>query len=49
MHVGDRSWTNWNKASLKLWQMQLNYAVFCASSACRVNSEHFELYQTSND
>ena len=27
MHVGGRAWTNWNKAPLKLWQMQLNFAV----------------------
>ena len=40
MRVGDRKWTNWNKASLKLWQNQLNFAVFCASSACGVSSAH---------
>ena len=40
MHVGDKSWTNWNKAPLKLWQTQLNYVVFCASSACGVSSAH---------
>ena len=38
MRVGDKLWTNWNKALLKLWQTQLNFAVFCASSACRVSS-----------
>ena len=38
MRVGDKLWTNWNKALLKLWQTQLNYAVFCASSACGVSS-----------
>ena len=38
MSVGDTLWTNWNKAPLKLWQTQLNYAVFCASSACGVSS-----------
>ena len=37
MRVGDKLWTNWNKAPLKLWQTQLNYAVFCASSACGVS------------
>ena len=36
MRVGDKLWTNWNKAPLKLWQTQLNYTVFCASSACGV-------------
>ena len=40
MPVGDKLWTNWNKAPLKLWQTQLNYTVFCASSACRVSSAH---------
>ena len=40
MHVGDKLWTNWNKAPLKLWQTQLNYVVFCASSACGVSSAH---------
>ena len=40
MRVGDKLWTNWNKAPLRLWQTQLNYAVFCALSACGVSSAH---------
>ena len=40
MRVGNKVWTNWNNASLKLWQTQLNYVVFCASSACGVSSAH---------
>ena len=40
MRVGDKLWTNWNKAPLKLWQTQLNFSVFCASSACGVSSTH---------
>ena len=40
MRVGDKLWTNWNKAPLKLWQTQLNFAVFCVSSACGVSSSH---------
>ena len=40
MRVGDKLWKNWNKAPLKLWQTQLNYDVFCASSACGVSSAH---------
>ena len=40
MRVGDKLWKNWNKAPLKLRQTQLNYAVFCASSACWVSSAH---------
>ena len=37
MCVGDKLWTNWNKAPMHLWQTQLNFAVFCASSACGVS------------
>ena len=40
MKVGDKLWTNWNKAPIKLWQTQLNFAVWCASSACGVSSAH---------
>ena len=40
MKVGDKLWTNWNKAPLRLWQTQLNFVVWCASSACGVSSEH---------
>ena len=40
MHVGDKLWTNWNKAAMRLWQTQLNFTVFCASSACGVSSAH---------
>ena len=38
--MGDKLWTNWNKAPMQLWQTQLNFAVWCASSACGVNSVH---------
>ena len=38
MRVGDKLWTNWNKAPMRLWQTQLNFAVWCASSACGVSS-----------
>ena len=40
MRVGDKLWTNWNKAPMCLWQTQLNFAVWCASSACGVSSAH---------
>ena len=40
MQVGDKLWTNWNKAPMLLWQTQLNFAVWCASSACEVSSEY---------
>ena len=34
MCVGDKLWTHWNKAPMQLWHTQLNFAVWCASSAC---------------
>ena len=40
MRVGDKLWMNWNKAPMHLWQTQLNFAVWCASFACRVSSAH---------
>ena len=40
MRVDDRTWTNSNKAPMRLRQTQLNFAVFYASSACGVSSEH---------
>ena len=49
MHVGDKLWMNWNKAHMRLWQIQLNFAVWCASSACGVSSAHLNYKKTSND
>ena len=40
MRVGDKLWMNWNKVPMRLWQTQLNFAVWCASSACGVSSAH---------
>ena len=40
IRVGDKLWTNWNKAPMRLWQTQLNFAVLCTSSACGVSSAH---------
>ena len=40
MKVGDKLCTNWNKAPMRLWQTQLNFVVWCASSACGVCSAH---------
>ena len=40
MRVGDKLWTNWNKAPMRLWQTKLNFAVWCTSSACGVSSAH---------
>ena len=33
-------WMNWNKTPMQLWQTQLNFAAWCASSACGVSSVH---------
>ena len=38
--MGDKLWMNWNKAPMRLWQTQLNFVVWCASSTCGVSSEH---------
>ena len=38
--MGDKLWINRNKAPMRLWQTQLNFAVWCASSACGVSSAH---------
>ena len=40
MKTTDKKWTYWQNEPLKLWQTQLNFAVWCASSACGVSSEH---------
>ena len=40
MLVGDKLWMNWNKAPMRLWQTQLNFTVFCASSTCGISSAH---------
>ena len=40
MKVGDKLWTNWNKAPMQLCQTQLNFSVWWASSACGVSSAH---------
>ena len=40
MGMGDKLWMHWNKAPMRLWQTQLNFAVWCASSACGVSSAH---------
>ena len=40
MCVGDKLWKNWNKAPMRLWQTQLNFAMWCTSSACGVSLAH---------
>ena len=38
--VEDRKYINWDYYKFTLWQSQLNFIVFCASSACGVSVEH---------
>ena len=40
MCVGNKLWTHWNKAPMRLWQTQLNFAVWSTLSACGVSSVH---------
>ena len=40
MRVGDKLWMNWNEHPIRLWQTQLNFVVWCASSTCGVSSAH---------
>ena len=40
VRVEDQRFKNWDHYKLTLWQSQLNFAVFCASSACGVYVEH---------
>ena len=40
VRVKDQRFKDWEHYKFTLWQMQLNFAVFCASSACGVSVEH---------
>ena len=40
MRVEDQRCINCNHYKFTLWQTQLNFAVFCASSTCGVSVEH---------
>ena len=40
MRVEDQKFKDWDHYKFTLWQSQLNFAVFCASSACSVSVEH---------
>ena len=43
MRVEDRRFKDWDHYKFTLWQTQLNFAVFCASSACGVSVEHLNI------
>ena len=40
VRVEDQKFKDWDHYKFTLWQSQLNFVVFCASSACGVNVEH---------
>ena len=40
VRVEDKKFKDWDHYKFTLWQSQLNFAVFCASSACGVSVEH---------
>ena len=40
VRVENQRFKDWDHYKFTLWQMQLNFMVFCASSACGVNVEH---------
>ena len=40
VRVEDQRFKDWNHYKFTLWRTQLNFAVFCASSACGVSVEH---------
>ena len=40
MRVEDQRFKDWDHYKFTLWQSQLNFIVFCASSACGVSVEH---------
>lgn len=40
MEEDDKKFEIWNNHPFKLWQTQLKFAVWCASSVCGVSSQH---------
>ena len=40
MRVEDQRFKDWDHFKFTIWQSQLNFVVFCASSACGVSVEH---------
>ena len=40
VRVEDQRFKDWDHYKFTLWQTQLKFAVFCASSACGVSVEH---------
>ena len=42
VRVEDQRFKDWDHYKFNIWQSQLNFAVFCASSACGVSVEHLK-------
>ena len=40
MRIEDQKYIDWDHYKFTSWQMQLNFVVLCASSACGVSVEH---------
>ena len=40
VRVEDQKFKDWDHYKFTIWQSQLNFAVFCASSACGISVEH---------
>ena len=40
VRVEDQKFKDWDHYKFTIWQLQLNFTVFCASSACGVSVEH---------
>ena len=40
VRIEDQKFKDWDHYKFTIWQLQLNFAVFCASSSCGVSVEH---------
>ena len=45
VRVEDQKFKDWDHYKFNIWQSQLNFTVFCASSACGVSVEHLNAKQ----
>ena len=45
VRVEDQKFKDWDHYKFTIWQSQLNFAVFCASSSCGVSFEHLNAKQ----
>ena len=42
LRVEDPTFIHWDHYKFTLWQIQLNFVVFCASSACGISAQHMD-------